>query len=389
MLNSLSGFTMASTELLSTPVAVPSDYLGFHFHRYPSDPAPVNGVYDNSPTPSFNYGSVRTHDNGRCQWRQLNPANGTYDWTKMDEFLAAFPDKTITFTLYGTPTWAANATDATKRGMYLGLGEAGMPTSMTYVTTFLSALFTRYGSKIKNFEIWNEPFFRQDYTGFWWGSVQDLLLLGKTCYDWIKANYPAVNVMSPGFELDLLEKGTETAAYQWCNTTLVGGQKGHTYCDSIAFHPYTMFYSGTSNSRGWINTYTDMRFNSLDSGLSLPSLLGISKPVYITEWGVDVAAGGAEITEYSKLANTEQAVLTWRILVFCAIKQVKAFFIYGYDNGLSGNWCSHQGRVKNDALGAMISEFNLKIAGKTISSAKRFHDGRILVTMSTGEQYCY
>lgn len=380
---------MATTEILSAPVTVPADYLGFHFHRYPSDPSPINGVSDPSPTPSFSYGSVRTHDNGRCQWRQLNPSNGTYSWNQMDEFMSAFQDKTVTYTLYGTPTWAANTTDATHRGPYNGLGECGMPANMTYVTTFLSALFARYGTKIKNFEIWNEPYFTQNYTGFWWGSVQDLLLLGKTCYDWIKANYPTVTVVSPGFTFGLTDQATATTAYQWCNTILDGGAKGHTYCDAIAFHPYTMFYSGTTNTRGWINTYTDMRYNSLDAGLKLPAILGITKPLVISEWGVDSEVGGSAITEYAKLSPSEQAVLTWRLLTFCAIKQVKAFYVYGYDDPLSGNWCSHQGRIRNDALCAMASDFNTKIAGKTINSAKMFHDGRLLVTMSTGEQYCY
>jgi hypothetical protein len=389
MLNSLSDFTMATTELLSAPVAVPSDYLGFHFHRYPSDPAPVNGVSTPSPTPTFNYGAVRTHDNGRCQWGQLNPSNGTYYWTKMDEFVDAFPGKTITFTLYGTPTWAAKPADATHTGPYNSLGECGMPAQMSYVTTFLNELFTRYGNKITNFEIWNEPFFTENYTGFWWGSVQDLLLLSKTCYDWIKTNRPSVNVISPGFTHGLADKVTETPAYTWCNTVLAGQAKGHTYCDAIAFHPYTMFYTGTANSRGWLNTYNDMRFNAVDCILDLPAYLGITKPLTITEWGVDSAVGGTKITEYTKLSPSEQAVLTWRTLAFCAIKQVKSFYIYGYDVPLSGNWCNHQGRIRNDALCNMVSDFNLKISGKTISSASRFHDGRLLVTMSTGEKYCY
>jgi hypothetical protein len=389
MLNNLSGFTMASTEVSSTPFTIPQDFIGFHFHRYPIDPFPVNGVYDTPPSPSFGYGAVRTHDNGRCQWRQLNPTNGTYNWTQMDEFMAAFADKTVTFTLYGTPTWAVSSADALVRGPYYNLGECGMPTNMTYVTTFLNALFTRYAGKIKNFEIWNEPGFAQNYTGFWWGSLQDLLLLSKTCYDWIKSHYPTVTVLSPGFSPGLYDKATETEAYTFCNTALTGGAKGHTYCDAIAFHPYKMFYTGTTNSKGWINTSVDTRPNSLDILLDLPGLLGISKPLYISEWGVDVGGNGNVITAYNTLSNAEQAVLTWRMMIYCALKQVKAFYIYSYDDGLSGNWCTTGGRTINKDLCNMVNEFHTKIAGKTINLVQRFHDGRVMVVMSTGETYCY
>lgn len=389
MLNNLSNSTLAAVDVTTAPVTVPQDYLGFHFHRYPTDF--MNRGLGASPAPSFSFGACRTVDNdGQGYWRGQNPANGVYDWTGLDLLINAMPGKTITYTLAGTPQWCVSAIDQTKRGPWYNFGECGMPTNMAYVTTFLSALFTRYAGKIKYFEIWNEPDFAQDYTGFWWGSTQDLLLLAKTCYEWIKANHPSVIVLSPGFTDWFGKKALETSAYRFLNTTLTStGKKGHEYCDYIAFHPYTMFYSGTTATRGWANTCVDIRYNYLESMLSLNSILGTNKPLIVSEFGVDSSIVGNLIPYYYSLSGEEQATLMWRLLAYCAVRGIKGFYIYSYDSGLSGAWCTYDGRTETKELTNMINDFHNKISGKTINSCQRFNDGRLLLNMSTGEQYCF
>ena len=389
MLNTYNNFSSSSTDLLvpATTVTVPANFLGFHFNRYP-DASSAYAI--TSPAPTVQYNTVRSHDGIGMQWRKANPTQGVYDWSDHDKFFNHHfgLGKEIVYTLYGTPTWAAGTTDATFNDLYNYKGGAGAPTNMQHVVDFINALLTRYAGKIKHFEIWNEPTFTGSRTGtFWWGTLQEMLTLAKTVYDTVKAKDSTIKVWSPGFTAGKYVRPTETTAYQFLSAThAASSKKGHELCDVYSVHPYTMLATNTANSRGTFNEAINLRFNPWVAFNQLNSLLGTSKDMVISEWGISPGPVATEATSlaFNALQKSEQAVLVWRTLALAAIQGYKSFYVYGYDSGHAGNFCTYDTREINQDLVDIVNEFNTTIPGKTITAAKVFSDGRIYIKLSTG-----
>lgn len=390
MINNSNSYNFASTKLISAPVTVPANFVGMHFHRFPSVKTGSSDTV--SPSPNYQYGTFRTHDSSCGGWNSVSTAQGAYDWTSLDSHINYYSTqgKDIIYTLYGTPTWAAKPADATFRDHYLKLGGAGMPADMQHVTDFINALFTRYPNKIKFFEIWNEPNFNENRTGFWWGSVQDLILLAKTVYTAVKAISPTTIVLSPGFTDGDRVYPVRSTGYTFLNTThTASNMKGHQFCDAIAFHPYTIIGSNTVATRTSFQDYTAPRFNSWAAYINIQKTLGVSKDIYITEWGISPGPYDTEPTMqlFRSLSPTEQGDIVWKTLALAAAQGVKRFCLYSHESGLSGGITTISTMTETPAIIQALNSFAATICGKTISDAHLLSDGRVSVTMSTGEVY--
>ena len=99
-------------------VTVPADFVGNHFQRV----VPVSGQYRR----------WHSHDAIGCGWYQVNTADGVYDWSDLDAYVAALDEGDgWTYDVWGTPNWlSARPAEAHT----YGAGVAAEPTDMSKLT---------------------------------------------------------------------------------------------------------------------------------------------------------------------------------------------------------------------------------------------------------------
>lgn len=147
-----------------------------------------NGVW-----PTVPFGSLRLWDN-QTTWSQVEPARGTYDWTKLDAAVAnaqAHGLNDILYVLAGTPSWA---TDNPGSGGVAGVlnGAAGMPKDIGDWDDWVRAVATRYKGKITAYQVWNEA----NLQTFSTGTAAQMGKLTKHAYDIIKSVDPNATVVA-------------------------------------------------------------------------------------------------------------------------------------------------------------------------------------------------
>ena len=137
------------------PIDIPMDFMGLH-----SD----HGVDGTTPAPDYEYDGVRSHDTADkraypcLQWALIETKPGEYDWTHVDEWIAANPNKTRIFVLFGCPTFYQKYPNEPWRYPYLP-GGGSPPKDPQDAARFVAALLERHGTEIDYVELWNEPNF--------------------------------------------------------------------------------------------------------------------------------------------------------------------------------------------------------------------------------------
>ena len=275
--------TQMERDLLEAPIEIPPNFLGMHLHRWPEG-APL------SPAPSYGYGAVRSHDYsgkgaGIC-WGAIHMADGVFDWSAMDAWVAAHraAGKTLIYTVYGTPAWLALS--STQKDAYGRTGAGSPPRSLEALTEFIETLVRRYnrpGSRSIGFiEIWNEPHFAHNPANFWWGSARELAAMGRVIYRAAKRADPLICVLSPGFDDNLtgamsfssltLSAARNSSLYQYLSASDGVGGRGGDWCEGIAFHTYEAVIA--SASTGIEGSLTLLR--------AMLYLMKLSLPLYCT-----------------------------------------------------------------------------------------------------------
>lgn len=347
-------------HVFSGSVNVPSAFTGMHFHRWPNF---STGVL--SPAPTFAFGLVRTHDYGRgVSWKSIEPTKGAFSWADLDEVvnLHYAAGRKVLYTIYGTPTWAATAAGQTRNDPYGYPGGADRPANLTDLSDFITALVTRYSGKIW-LEIWNEPYFNQDWTGFFWGSAADMAAMAKTINIAAKAVDASIQVLSPGFTLGQQIVSFLTAADG-------SGGFGKNHIDGLCCHFYDVQaykeYPGRSSVADfmyWLKKYLS------DSGMST------TFPVYDTEHGWYDAAH-----PWLSKPESERATELRRIAAVQASHGIKSVAWYSYD----GSFIGTPNIANSMAMSKAIQDCHTVLGGKQLRSIGIRLDGSWLITTDSG-----
>ena len=174
-----------------------------------SGPIPANffGVHDNfaagnnsSPFPLVSFGATRFWDLNNVTWPQIETANGVYNWTALDNWVATLSSHGVTdiiWTFGYTPLWAApqGAGNGGQFGSCYPPVVAGNIANYDSATmrAFITALATRYKGKIKHYETWNEP----GGAPFYCGTLAQLVAIQNDVYNTVKAIDPTATVHTP------------------------------------------------------------------------------------------------------------------------------------------------------------------------------------------------
>lgn len=222
---------------------------------------------------------MRLWDTG-TGWAQINTANGVYDWTTFDKWLAdaqefKVPDVMYTFGM--TPQWASSNPNDPVCASGWGVGECDAPKDLNpdgsgpdqIWQDFVAAIARRSAGRVKYWELWNEP----KNTFFWNGTVAQLVRMAKDARTVILSIDPKAVMLTPPshgpFQVEYFAAG------------------GADYADVITYHGY-VYRSGCI---GFPRAEDELTM--IDGVRSTMASYGQSnKPLWDTEmsWGVTTAS---------------------------------------------------------------------------------------------------
>ena len=335
-----------------------------HFHRWPEG-TPL------SPAPTYSYGTVRSHDY-RIPWHDVHTGPGTFNWASMDNWVQTHRGhgKTLIYTLYGTPRWAA-AMPATIDA-FGKPGAGGPPQTLEYLAEFVTAVVQRYNTSrdrgIHFFEIWNEPHFQRDNKGFWWGGPDQLAAMGRVVYQSAKRVDPGITILSPGFDgiptghFNPNQQGVQASMRLYLQAPDGNGSNGAHWLDGIAIHTYDAYITDpTHGIEGTLLQVTETLQH-----------LGIRVPVYTTE------AGYGAKTDFGRGSLAYKATLLRRQAAAQAAYGVKALCYYAHDDDYIGN------PSQNPIIANALTDISNTLAGRQLKQVTVLPTGEVRVITQSG-----
>jgi hypothetical protein len=150
----------------------------------------VNKLGAHQNWPGLDTRIIRLWDTG-TRWNNLEPEPGKWDFSRSDMYVdyAERHGAQVLFTLGQTPAWAA--ADPNAHCSY----EVGCspPANLEDWRNYVHVLATRYGSRVRYWELWNEP----NYRGFWQGSPEQLAQMAAIARQEIQRANPNAELIGP------------------------------------------------------------------------------------------------------------------------------------------------------------------------------------------------
>lgn len=313
---------------------------------------------------TFNHakaGFIRLMDSV-CQWRYLETSAGVYSAARVADLDAQIDRAYVAgceliYVVHRTPDARSRYptySPATQRGGWLP-GAAGTPGAIDYtsLTAFITWLLNRYGSKITAIEGWNEPGVNGSYVDT--AAIAGLKGYNDAIYDaiaaWNLANGGTVKMV--GFTNTNWD-GITSQANSNANLAAAGC---FTKCDVVGYHIYRGGGTAPFSVPRDLPRVVQARF----------STDGISKPLWLTEFGE------------STIAVTADAAWFKRILLYWFALGVQKIAPYSWDNmGIGDMRVSGVAQQWYDAY----DDLN----GKTVQWVNVLVDGRIAASIDNVPQ---
>lgn len=352
------------------------------------------------------------------RWATIETSAGVYNaaaLTALDNLITfqRQNNASVYFGVYATPTFYASASvnptyaDNVTKGPWGLTGECANPTSLTALGNFVTMIVNRYnkpggawynanfatlGKGIQYWEPWNEPSGSGGNgnstgsgatgSGYWWGTVAQLVDVCQTQYAAIKALDPSITVTTPGYA-----GSSKTYALSFLQTTGPSTNKtGLQSCEAYAFHPYQHGPYGAQYGSWGTN---DLIFGNdgVRGVLDWMRINNVAMPLWISEWGVDAGSGTAtEIAWYAAPASVRYQWMA-RCLMTVAAMGVKCIHPWHWEetSTVSGN----SGAWQTDTTGVTLAynDFATKASGKTITKAQCYWNGIVSLTFSDGTNW--
>jgi len=177
--------TVLNRPVVSSNVVIPQSLFGLHMNK-------INETRVND-RPEIGFGLMRLWDS-ETRWLDIEPSDDNWFFTKMDTTVSVAqrgnPTVQILYTLGMTPRWAAQHPGVD--GIY-GKGSSSPPANIEEWKEYVRTVGERYIGRIKFYEIWNET----DISGFWRGSIDQMIILTQAARQVLKAIDPEIKILSP------------------------------------------------------------------------------------------------------------------------------------------------------------------------------------------------
>jgi len=305
----------------------------------------VNGLIGSGgPWPvSVSIGTLGKTDG--TDWHDLEPSNGTFDWSPLDNSISRAKAAGITnfmYSFYNTPEWASSDPSQTcsltgKSGV---TGCAAPPTNIGDWNRFVTALVTRYKGEIQYYEPWNEPDVPTEYSG----SISEMVLLAQSLYNIVKSTDPNAQVLTPSVSVGgVLNSNPGCGSSEcWLAAYLAAG--GGAYADGVDFHGKSCPAANAICVQNSISCPTTAiqqcggapLITQIDDARTIMANNGLSsKPLIDTEGGYSDDEGANQLYGAS---SDEQAAYVSRFFIIQASEdiQIAVWFSWLSGNGLTG-----------------------------------------------------
>ena len=284
---------LLSVGLFALPLLAdqcPSDrlYVVGHLHRYTDTGSPtMNDRTERiAAIGRLGFGGTRL----AFEWGRLEPSPGEYHWIAQDSIMAELEAEGLG--VYGmigyTPSWARpEDTRQTHRPIIDGSAARGD----TAFAAFAAAAARRYRGRVDRWEVWNEPNIRHFWAHLRGGrdvgpNPLDYSRLFRLAADSILAANPDAVVSTAGLAPGPSQRGRSPSGYPaalYLDSLLALGIRPQ----AVAIHPYTRRPRWLDVSEG-----ESLRPSNrvLAQALGVMHAHGLAgTPLWITEWGVDMA----------------------------------------------------------------------------------------------------
>jgi hypothetical protein len=130
-------------------------------------------------------------------WKWLEPEQGQWNWGVYDAWVKAANQQgyDIVYSFLRTPQWAGPSANLPPSDVNSS-APCNAPAQGNGDCMFKSFVYTlvdRYKGKIKYYQLWNEP----NSSGFWNGSIKDLVRMGQDAYAIVHEVDPGAQVLTP------------------------------------------------------------------------------------------------------------------------------------------------------------------------------------------------
>lgn len=270
-------------------------------------------------------------------WHLVEPMPGAFNWGYVDHWIngALTRGLKVLGLIAYTPDWARTP------GSYF----SAPPVDPAVYASFAAKVVQRYGDRVSDWEIWNEPNLPL-FFGFVDDRPERYTQLLKAAYPAIKAVQPHSTIvsggLSPAFEQD--------APPIFVNAMYAAGAKG--YFDAMAMHPY-VFPGGLAVDpmNGWSDVEV-VRQIMVDQGDG-------AKKIWMTELGASTSDPSAEGVSQQEQTRQITDVL-WKAAQSGYSGPAFIFSIRDVNSTLRGN--------RDDNFGALVtSDWQPKVAAGVLA----------------------
>jgi hypothetical protein len=246
----------------------------------------------------------------------MDPNNSCYQWSKVDLWVnfAQTYGYTLIYDWDLPPGWQCGQASSTSC--------THLPSNISYMSHFATALATRYAGKIQYYETGNEV----DQTGIWTGTCADLVLLHNTIHDAIKAADPSAIVGAPnmtgysgiGTACDSSPVNAGTDSGLWIQNFLQTQDRNGALpkVDTVGLHTYQIVQPALHNvAQRFLDEYN--QFRSIMTAVGIPR----RAPLLVTEGGFGPDDNGnctAPLSSTACLTAADQIAYIGRWLVLGA-----------------------------------------------------------------------
>lgn len=332
-------------------------WIGASFHHYPASPL---GDSLNSIGPvklKYRFARSLANDHANPPWWVLKGKKIVYNWDVFERWANLFSkpgSKSLLVVFNGMPTSAS--ADPSNRDNVIRVPGWSMPPKDVHI--FEQVVFetvNRYRDRIFGVECWNEP----DVPGFFGGTSTNLADMCKSLYQGVRRVDSKIPVLCP-----------ETPSPEGMGYVLSArtseGRPLTDYCDMVGAHIYLGLGRDTSGK-----AYASESLAEQVAGIRYQMAShGVSKPIAVTEFGIDRCATHAPAGKIhlERLTDAEKAEVVYQSIATLVEEGVKVLSLYSYDLAQVDSDCFRGGYLWTTNMSVTaINEFVVKRINDAVS----------------------
>jgi hypothetical protein len=304
------------------------------------------------------FGSIRLWDSGTT-WKDLETSPGTYDWSRLDSFVAnarAHHVK-VMLVLGMTPS-------------FYGPTPTQAPSDLSHYRAYVQAVMRRYRSfqgarGIESYEVWNEG----NVSAFWTGTPHRLALLTRIVGQVRNRVDPGATVVAPSFAIRLPGQRRWISSYQ--RQRVAGRPVRHWYdVNGLSLYPRERYGERTGGPEDSMALLGQVRRRLAAAGVPRRT------PIWGTEVNYGLPPGGPGQQAARAISTRRQVANVLRTYLLGAARGLSRVYWYRYDWGrIAGG-----GPLGNTLLSDPDDPGRVTPAGRAVDLAQRWLDGRLVAT---------